>query len=1117
MSWKRPKTTSRRPILGALPLTLGCLWLLAGCGEMFDAEQDPSTAPVLVQQQALTPMCTVKVQGKGAVNVEDYLARVVRCENGAAPQAALEAQAIAARTYAKFKMETSGSLIDGQGDQVYSCGKEPEQRHRDAVAATRGLVLTHGNVVLASFYVSGAPTQSATCRPTEAEIGRASAIDRKMERSNVTYNEGKSGNAVIPTRLGHPGNPRNRGCMSQNGGSCLSKRGYDAQRILKFYYGEDVKLTQLGGACGGAAAPSMPSAPATPTDGSGTQANQGQTPTVTATPPATCVALEGDPRIEPRVVWNARPAKGVRAAHSPTKITIQHTVTRPNINGPSAMREVQAWHMDQHGWADIGYHYVVARDGTIYEGTPVAHQGAHLAGKNAGNLGVALVGNFQTETPSHAQFNATAHLVRYLSKRFDIGLNRQQVQGANEQVSTQSPGIHMISQLDRLVSVATSASKTCDTPAPGGAGEGTGGLEPPQLPTTDGGSGQGYNTLPQGSATGSNDPVEDPNTGEEFQYVRITNVGPVPARIDGVVLTIPAEPDPERGKPAVYAEASPGVIGKDQAVNRLDVNDCATLVAKAALIPPGGTLTLDMFNTFTKGQTVKVRRSLSSVTNCPEDQSEGALIKIEIAAQEDGPWQTLSQSSKTDTDFEAGGGMIAMDGVPVPGEKASKGGGFGGFLGKLIGVLTKVLQIVGLVSEVANLEIFSGIKSIGKIADVAGKVGNYAEKGIEFLEQGKQLITVIGRDAAGNPVQAFSKIVDFSKELALKTLKEGAVVNALTKLQSVANAATKVVKYFVGDQEIGESSNPEDEFALVAMLPPGQQNVRAVSYDENGMIVAEESVNVTVNDTVGSGMRFELPQSGGSYQQSVTMAVQVSNPAVKVVRYVANPNFPLGESSNAADLFIYTYTFNTPGQRTITALGYDEAGSLIDQVMIPLTITSPQGVVPAPEDPAAPADPSAQPADEIQIDQAKADLLARKASRVDGRRSQGRCWGEAYVSMTQAGYSYSAFRPLETAGPCSSGNFLGSAYCVGRNFSANPQLLGQHMKMQKIDAHPKDAPIGSLIVWDKGCNGYHAVHGHIEIKIAQGRACSDFCGTIRSGGDSCVSVFVPILPGSAGR
>lgn len=53
--------------------------------------------------------------------------------------------------------------------------------------------------------------------------------------------------------------------------------------------------------------------------------------------------------------------------------------------------EIDRWHK-ANGWAGIGYHFVVGRDGSIAPGRPIEKDGAHVAGRNAGTIGVCLVG-----------------------------------------------------------------------------------------------------------------------------------------------------------------------------------------------------------------------------------------------------------------------------------------------------------------------------------------------------------------------------------------------------------------------------------------------------------------------------------------------------------------------------------------------------------------------------------------------------------------------------------------------------------------------------------------------------------------------------------------------------
>ncbi len=53
--------------------------------------------------------------------------------------------------------------------------------------------------------------------------------------------------------------------------------------------------------------------------------------------------------------------------------------------------EVRKWHVAR-GFSDVGYHFVIRRDGTIEEGRPIEKAGAHVKGHNATTVGVCLVG-----------------------------------------------------------------------------------------------------------------------------------------------------------------------------------------------------------------------------------------------------------------------------------------------------------------------------------------------------------------------------------------------------------------------------------------------------------------------------------------------------------------------------------------------------------------------------------------------------------------------------------------------------------------------------------------------------------------------------------------------------
>ena len=59
------------------------------------------------------------------------------------------------------------------------------------------------------------------------------------------------------------------------------------------------------------------------------------------------------------------------------------------------VKEIRQWHLDR-GWNDVGYHFVIRRDGTLELGRTVDQIGAHVQGRNADSIGVCLVGGRST-------------------------------------------------------------------------------------------------------------------------------------------------------------------------------------------------------------------------------------------------------------------------------------------------------------------------------------------------------------------------------------------------------------------------------------------------------------------------------------------------------------------------------------------------------------------------------------------------------------------------------------------------------------------------------------------------------------------------------------------------
>lgn len=73
-----------------------------------------------------------------------------------------------------------------------------------------------------------------------------------------------------------------------------------------------------------------------------------------------------------------------------------------------------AWHKN-NGWAGIGYHFVILKDGTIERGRPIDTIGAHAQGSNSTSIGICCVGNFQGKSkPSEKQYKSMIELCKTL-------------------------------------------------------------------------------------------------------------------------------------------------------------------------------------------------------------------------------------------------------------------------------------------------------------------------------------------------------------------------------------------------------------------------------------------------------------------------------------------------------------------------------------------------------------------------------------------------------------------------------------------------------------------------------------------------------------------------------
>ncbi len=83
-------------------------------------------------------------------------------------------------------------------------------------------------------------------------------------------------------------------------------------------------------------------------------------------------------------------------------IILHMAATKPSMD--VGADDIRRWHVAERGWDDIGYHYVIRRDGTIERGRPVETPGAHAYGHNKTSIGVCLVGGLTEDDDADCNF-----------------------------------------------------------------------------------------------------------------------------------------------------------------------------------------------------------------------------------------------------------------------------------------------------------------------------------------------------------------------------------------------------------------------------------------------------------------------------------------------------------------------------------------------------------------------------------------------------------------------------------------------------------------------------------------------------------------------------------------
>lgn len=108
------------------------------------------------------------------------------------------------------------------------------------------------------------------------------------------------------------------------------------------------------------------------------------------------------------------------------------------------VEDIRRWHLARK-FADIGYHYVIYRDGSVHNGRAENIAGAHCLGHNAHSIGICYIGGVAKDgkTPKDTRTPQQKQALRQLVQLLQFVYPHATVHGHNEYSSKACPSFNV--------------------------------------------------------------------------------------------------------------------------------------------------------------------------------------------------------------------------------------------------------------------------------------------------------------------------------------------------------------------------------------------------------------------------------------------------------------------------------------------------------------------------------------------------------------------------------------------------------------------------------------------------------------------------------------------------
>lgn len=150
-----------------------------------------------------------------------------------------------------------------------------------------------------------------------------------------------------------------------------------------------------------------------------------------------------------RAEWGAREPQGEFTEHTIVRMTVHHTAAylATSADAPAKVRQHQRYHMDDKGWPDIAYHFIIDSAGRVFVGRPTSARGDTATSYDpTGHFLVCCEGDLDRQAPTEAQLDALVYMLAWGATQF--GVSPDTIRGHRDYAATTCPGAELAPMID---------------------------------------------------------------------------------------------------------------------------------------------------------------------------------------------------------------------------------------------------------------------------------------------------------------------------------------------------------------------------------------------------------------------------------------------------------------------------------------------------------------------------------------------------------------------------------------------------------------------------------------------------------------------------------------------